>query len=93
MKRIGVRELRQNASEHLRLVQLGETIEITDRGRPVALLVPVQEKEQSRVEALHRQGRLSADLGDLLDLGAPLKPVAGVPCVSDELERSRQAER
>jgi len=36
--KVGVRELRQRASELLRLVQLGETIEITDRGRPVALL-------------------------------------------------------
>ncbi|MBO0693155.1 MAG: type II toxin-antitoxin system prevent-host-death family antitoxin [Acidimicrobiaceae bacterium] len=31
---------RQRASELLRLVENGETIEITDRGRPVALLSP-----------------------------------------------------
>lgn len=40
MTSVGVRELRQRASELLRLVGQGETIEITDRGRPVALLAP-----------------------------------------------------
>jgi prevent-host-death family protein len=41
MKAIGVRELRQNASRYLAEVAAGESIEITDRGRPVARLVPI----------------------------------------------------
>lgn len=41
MLRIGVRELRQHASRYLALVARGERVEVTDRGRPVALLVPV----------------------------------------------------
>jgi prevent-host-death family protein len=41
MDRIGVRELRQNASRYLARVARGESLEVTDRGRPVALLVPV----------------------------------------------------
>ena len=41
MERIGVRELNQDTSRVLERVQGGETIEITDRGRPVARLVPV----------------------------------------------------
>ncbi len=40
METIGVRELRQHASRYLARVATGETIEVTDRGRPVALLVP-----------------------------------------------------
>jgi prevent-host-death family protein len=40
MERIGVRELRQHASRYLARVAKGETIEVTERGRPVALLVP-----------------------------------------------------
>jgi prevent-host-death family protein len=36
-----VRELRQNASHYLSRVAAGEWIEITDRGRPVARLVPI----------------------------------------------------
>ena len=42
MQRIGVRELRQHASRYLALVARGEAIEVTDRGRPVAMLVPVR---------------------------------------------------
>ena len=42
MQRVGVRELRQHASRYLALVARGERIEVTDRGRPVAMLVPVQ---------------------------------------------------
>lgn len=41
MDRIGVRELRQHASRYLERVSRGETLEITDRGRPVARLVPL----------------------------------------------------
>jgi len=41
MRSIGVRELRQNASKYLEEVAAGESIEITDRGHPVARLVPI----------------------------------------------------
>ena len=41
MDRIGVRELRQHASRYLERVAHGESLEVTDRGRPVARLVPV----------------------------------------------------
>jgi prevent-host-death family protein len=44
MDRIGIRELRQHASRYLDRVKGGESIEVTDRGRPVALLVPHHEE-------------------------------------------------
>jgi prevent-host-death family protein len=47
MERIGVRELRQHASRYLARVRAGETIEVTDRGRPVARLVPVPERTRT----------------------------------------------
>ena len=92
MKRIGVRELRQNASEHLRLVQKGERIEITDRGRPIAMLVPMAQ-EGSRFDLLEAQGRLSPDMGDLLALGVPPAPSASHGGASIELNRMREHER
>jgi hypothetical protein len=36
--RVGVRELRQNLSVYLRRVLKGESFEVTDRGRTVAVL-------------------------------------------------------
>jgi prevent-host-death family protein len=41
MEQIGVRELRQHASRFLARVRNGEVLEVTDRGTPVARLVPV----------------------------------------------------
>lgn len=40
MMRIGVRELRQNASRYLDHVTAGEIVEVTQRGRLVARIVP-----------------------------------------------------
>jgi prevent-host-death family protein len=44
MDRIGVRELRQNASRYLARVANGESIEVTDRGRAVAVLIPIPDE-------------------------------------------------
>ena len=38
---VGVRDLKQHLSEHLRRVSTGEVLRITDRGVPVAILAPV----------------------------------------------------
>ncbi len=38
---VGIRELRQNLSVYLRRVEKGETLEVTERGRPVAVLAPL----------------------------------------------------
>jgi prevent-host-death family protein len=40
--RVGLRELRQNASELVRRAEAGEEIEITVSGRPGARLVPIR---------------------------------------------------
>jgi prevent-host-death family protein len=59
MNRIGVRELNQNTSQVLARVSGGETIEITDRGRLVARLVPVDD-ETSTLNRLVASGRAAA---------------------------------
>jgi prevent-host-death family protein len=91
MRSIGIRELRQQASKHLRDVEAGETIEVTDRGRPVALLVPVP--VGSTAERLIASGRMTRGTGDLLDLGEPLEPTPGVPLPSEVLAALRADER
>jgi prevent-host-death family protein len=48
VKRIGIRELRQNASRYLALVKAGETVEVTERGELIALLVPPQRSHTAR---------------------------------------------
>ncbi len=64
MQSIGVRELRQHASRWLARVASGERLQVTDRGRAVALLIPV---ETDPWEALQATGRLRPSQGSLLD--------------------------
>lgn len=42
---VGVRELKQHLSEYLKRVAAGETVRITDRGIPTALLAPIPGKD------------------------------------------------
>jgi prevent-host-death family protein len=91
MKRIGVRELRQRASEYLKQVESGRTLEITARGRPIALIVPL--REAGRRQRLAVQGRIAPSAGDLLDLGPPLTPSPGMPVPTVLLRRARAGER
>jgi len=87
----GIRELRQRASELLRRVEAGETIEITDRGRPVAVLAPLPDEGPSA--QLRATGDLIAAAQDLDSLPAPLPLGAGREGPSRVLERLRQDER
>jgi prevent-host-death family protein len=56
MARIGVRELRQNASEWIRRASAGERVEVTRRGQVVAVLGPPPSGD--RLGDLRRSGRL-----------------------------------
>lgn len=42
MRRVGVAELKDQLSRHLRAVEAGAEIEVTDRDRPIARIVPVR---------------------------------------------------
>jgi prevent-host-death family protein len=91
MAAIGVRELRQRASELLRRVERGETIEVTDRGRPVAVLVPPP--AGGPLERLRALGELEPAQGTLDDLPAPLVLASGIDRPSAVLRRLRRNER
>jgi prevent-host-death family protein len=91
MASVGVRELRQRASELLRRVAAGETIEVTDRGRPVALLSPIP--EVGPLERLRVAGEVSSADGDLAELPTPLALAPGQEPPSAVLERLRAEER
>jgi prevent-host-death family protein len=51
MKRVGISELKSHLSEHLRSAEAGEVIEVMDRARPIARVVPV-EREGSGLELI-----------------------------------------
>jgi prevent-host-death family protein len=90
MEKVGIRELRQNATAVLRRVAAGEVVEVTDRGRAVARIVPLH--EASRLEQLLAEGRASGVTGELLDV-QPMPRSAGKPPLSQILADMRADER
>jgi len=90
MKTLGVRALKQNASAVVADAASGEIITITDRGRPVAQLVPVP---SSRLDSLVAAQRARPAKRSLRDLDAPPRRAAHQPSLSSALAQMRDAER
>ena len=92
MDRVGIRELRLNASRLMSRVEHVESLEVTSRGRLVARIVPI--RPAGGLAQLLAEGAASgpADEGDLLDI-APVKRVRGVPLPSQVLAEMRADER
>ena len=90
--RIGIRELRQHASVYVDLAEKGYTVDITNRGRLVAQLIPVREPG-SPLERLIAAGIIEpaeepGGVGDIEPYPAPPaprsaagQPTAGQPAV------------
>ncbi len=87
MERIGVRELRQHASHYLTKVKAGESVEVTERGRLVARLVPPQRAETA-VEQLVGEGRLLPASGPR-QLPKPATAHAHEPTTAEVLDELR----
>jgi prevent-host-death family protein len=86
MGRVGIRDLRREASAILRRVASGESFEITDRGRPVAVLLKSMPAGLSRLE---REGLLRRADGDLLDL-TPVRLAKGADVPSEAVAAGRE---
>jgi prevent-host-death family protein len=90
--RVGVREIRQNLSKYLARVAQGESIEITEHGRPVAQLGPLPQALSS-MERMYAAGLIRKGHGNLLDLGPPPPRPAGTRPLSEILQEMRDEER
>lgn len=87
---VGVRELRQNLSVYLDRVKAGESLEVTERGQPVASLAPLSRKPMSILDRLIAEGRATPAKGNLADLPPPPK-ISGRP-LSEILQEMRDEE-
>jgi prevent-host-death family protein len=89
---VGLRELRHNTSEVLARVRHGETIDITEYGRLVARIVPVEEHEPIPVlERLVEAGRLRRAMRP--GFRPRMRPAAGADRLGEELAAMRDEER
>lgn len=87
MATVGIRELRQSASTVVARAAAGETITITDRGRPVAQIGP---RTPNGLQALREQGVVREPRTSAADLPMPTPLSPGAPALSQLLEEDRQ---
>jgi prevent-host-death family protein len=76
--RVGVRDLKARLSEYLRQVSQGQTVIITDHGRPVGRLSQVDQPLDERLKALQDAGLVTWN-------GKKLKPI--IPAAFNRGER------
>ena len=90
MVSVGVRHLKAHLSRYLRDAQAGVAIQVTERGRPIALLGPVEQK--ANVAWAHQmvaEGRAHWNGGKPnVRKGVPVKP--GAPLASDIVIEDRR---
>lgn len=86
MSEVGIRALKQNASAVVSAAASGETVTITDRGRPVARMTAIP---KSRLQALLESGQARPPRRRLAELDPPTPG----PSLSEELRSMRDAER
>lgn len=82
---VGVRELRDRLSRHLAEVRSGRIVTVTDHGRPIARIVPVE--RLTRLEQLRVEGRVRP--ARRRKRPAP-EPVVSSGSVSDLIRKQRR---
>jgi prevent-host-death family protein len=82
---VGIRSLRDHLSRHLDEVKEGQTVTVTEHGRPIARIVPI-ERARSALEELISQGIVTpaGQAGGTLP-----EPVRGAGPVSDLVTEQR----
>lgn len=91
--RVGVRELRQNLSVYLERVKAGETLEVTEHGRPVAQLGPRQANPVSILDQMIAEGRITPATVDHRKIRYPSTvPDPGERTLSEILQEMRDEE-
>lgn len=93
METIGLRELNQNPSKAVARVRAGESIVVTDRGRPILRMVPEIE-QPGRLHQLVAGGEVTAPaeqgMPDLIpDLAPEVASLADVSIAERERDRAR----
>jgi len=86
MSEVGIRALKQNASAVVAEAAAGETVTITDRGRPVAQMTSIP---KSRLQALIDAGHARVAQRRITELSPPTLG----PSLSNDLRAIRDDER
>ena len=76
---VGIRDLKSRLSEYMRQVRQGQVILITDHGRPIGRLLPVESSMEEQIKGLCESGLLSWNGIKLTE------QVASIPNTSEHL--------
>jgi prevent-host-death family protein len=87
-KQVGIRALKQNASEVLEMVKQGNRVIVTDRGNPIAQITPYK---KSKFDEMVEGGLIIPAAGPLFVPEIP-QYVPGLPTIQEMLDEQR-AER
>ena len=87
---VGLSELRANLSHSISRVKEGNAFVVTDRGRPVARLVPIRDSHS--IEGLIAAGKLTPARENVMDLFEKPIPKAEGITASDALNEMRDLE-
>lgn len=75
---VGIRDAKIHLSRYLKLVQKGNEVVITDHGRPVGKIVPIDNRDlplQDRIDRLVAQGGIEPLTGERMCNLPPALPV------------------
>jgi prevent-host-death family protein len=68
---IGIRDLKNNLSRHLKSVREGNAITVTDHGKPIARIEPIV--KVSKLDQLIAEGRVTPAMEPKGELPKPIK--------------------
>jgi prevent-host-death family protein len=88
-KTIGIRELKEQLSSHIKEVKGGATVVVTERGKPVARLEPVATRADDGFQKLIDSGLVEGD-GESLLPEIPRGPIEGPKTVAELLLEDRE---
>ena len=86
---VGTRELKNRLSHYLRRVKAGETVIITERGKPVGQIVPIETDLSGRLQKLAEAGVIDWN-GGLVPAYRPAAVNRSEKLVSDLVSEERE---
>lgn len=69
--RVGIRDLKAHLSEYMARVKSGQSVVITEHGKPIGRIIPEGQSLEERVEALRQAGVIAWSGKKLRDIKPP----------------------
>jgi prevent-host-death family protein len=86
---VGIRDLKAQLSSYMKRVKAGNTVIITERGKAVGRIVPVEQSVETRLQAMIQEGLVEWD-GHRLEPRTPVTEAHGDHTVADLLLENRE---